>query len=127
MSNTITAERVGIIIGCIITVSLPASLITALFLSNPPLWQIAIAWILPGVIVGVFLANDALPVTYDETWSFGVLSWICTLLLWKLIQVNIGNISADQTTAVWTTIVGLVIAALITWVRPQIQRNRSAS
>ncbi len=127
MSDTTTSERIGIIIGCIITVSLPASLISALFLSNPPLWQIAIAWILPGVVVGIFLANDALPVTYHEIWSFGVLSWICTLLLWKLFQVSIGNISAYQTTAVWTTIVGLVIAALITWVRPRIQRNRSAS
>lgn len=127
MSDTTTAERIGIIIGCIITISLPASLISALFLSNPPLWQLAIAWLLPGIVIGAFLANGTLPVTYHEIWSFGVLSWICTLLLWNLFQVSIGNISADQTTAMWTTIVGLVIAALITWLRPRFQRNRSAS
>lgn len=127
MGTATAAERIGIVLGCIIIVSLPAGLITSIFLSDPAFWQLFIAWVVPGVLVGVLLAYNKLPVSYHELWFFGMLSWILTLLLWNQFQVDFGNVAADQNTAIWTMVVGVVIAALVTWLRPRIRRNRSAS
>ena len=121
-------EQVGIVVGSVFLVLLPTSMLgTAIFGVEPSTLQIALVWFLPGIVVGLLLATDRLPVTYDQVWAFALSSWIITLVLWSAFGLSLPP--ADRGLAVLLWIVALTLGATVAWVRPVrtvLRRVRSA-
>jgi hypothetical protein len=118
-------ERIGIVVGSILMLSLPLSVFTPLLVESPALWQVALLWCLPGLVVGVLVATDRLPVSYQQVWAFGIVSWIATVVLWMVFGVE--SVTANQSTAIGTWLIALLVGALVAWANPKIQWRRSSA
>ncbi len=116
-------EQVGIVVGSILMLSLPISVFTPLIAENITSWQTALLWLVPGLVVGVLVALDKFPASYHQVWAFCIASWLATIVLWAIFGVE--SVTADQSTALGTWFVALLVGALIAWVNPTVQWRRS--
>lgn len=116
-------EQVGIVVGSMLMLSLPLTVFTPLLTENPQPWQTALLVYAPGLVVGVLVALDKLPVSYQQVWVFGIASWLATVVLWAVFGVE--SIIADQQTAIGTWLVALLVGVLVAWANPTINRRGS--
>ncbi|WP_227353321.1 hypothetical protein [Haladaptatus salinisoli] len=113
-------EQVGIVVGSVLMVSLPVSVLTALLIADPTVWQLALLWCVPGALVGVLIATNRVPVAYDQVWAFGIVSWAVTLLLWTNLDVSMTAVlegNADLSASLGAWVVGLLIGLLAAYRR----------
>lgn len=113
-------EQVGIVVGCVMMLSLPVGVLTPLLLTDPAVWQLALLWCAPGAFVGVLIVTDRIPVAYDQVWAFGIVSWAVTLLLWVNLDVSISSVvegNADLPIALGVWAVGLLVGLLVAYRR----------
>ncbi|WP_049969370.1 hypothetical protein [Haladaptatus cibarius] len=118
-------EQVGIVLGSMLMLSLPLTAFTPFLVETPQLWQTTLLVYLPGFVVGTLIAIDKFPVSYQQVWAFGIVSWLATVALWVVFDVQ--SVTADQQTAIGTWVVGLLVGALVAWVNPRIRPRRSES
>lgn len=114
-----TLERVGIVVGSALMGMLPTG---TLYLAVLPdftalsSWPAMAAWYLPGVVVGVLVALDRLPVTYEEFWLFCLLSWLLSFGLWAAFGGSAPPTEGwPPPVALW--LLAVVFAGLVTWRR----------
>lgn len=118
-------EQVGIIVGSVLIVALPASSLgTALFGFTPSPWVAIGLWLLPGLIVGLLLAAGYLPVTYHQVWTFSMSSWLLAFAGWAVLGLSVPSANRPLALLVWTGAIG--VGALVAWIRP-IARLRCGS
>ncbi|GAA0224223.1 hypothetical protein ACFFQF_09450 [Haladaptatus pallidirubidus] len=116
-------EQVGIVLGSVLMLSLPLSVFTPFTAENPALWQITLLWYVPGLVVGTLIAIDKFPISYQQVWAFGIVSWLATVALWMIFDVQ--SVTANQSTAIGTWLVALLVGALVAWVNPRIHPRES--
>lgn len=116
-------EQVGIVLGSVLMLSLPLTVFTPLLADDPASWQTVLLVYFPGLVVGVLVALDKLPVSYQQVWAFGIVSWIATVVLWTVFDVE--SVTADQSTAVVTWVAALLVGVLVAWADPKIQWRRA--
>lgn len=110
-------EQVGIVVGSVIVVTLPVSaLVTALYGTAAGSWEPMLFWLIPGLVVGLLVANGSLPVSFDEIWSFSLSSWLLTLAGWAALGLS--TPVNDRSTAVLVWGLAIAVGTLVAWVRP---------
>lgn len=108
-------EQVGIVVGSVIMVALPANTLgVALFGGTPDPWQVW--WLLPGLVVGALLAAGYLPVTYHQVWAFSLSSYVLTFAGWVALGLQAPTTNRPLALLVWVVAAGL--GALVAWLRP---------
>ena len=108
-------EQVGIVVGSVILVALPASaLVSALYGLTVDPWVAMGLWLLPGLVVGVLLAAGRLPVTYHQVWAFSLSSWLLAFAGWAALGLTVPSSNRPLAVFVWVIAVGLgvVVAAV---------------
>jgi hypothetical protein len=71
-----TLERIGIVVGCTLLVSLPVSALVSVLLdpgARPP--YLVYLMLVPGLVVGLLVATGRFPLDYHEVWQFALVSW----------------------------------------------------
>ncbi|WP_435155663.1 hypothetical protein [Haladaptatus sp. DFWS20] len=116
-------EQTGIVLGSVLMLSLSITVFTPLLVENPQLWQTALLVYSPGLVVGILIAFDKFPVSYHQVWAFSIVSWLATVALWMVFDVE--SVTTDQSTAIGTWLVALLVGALVAWVNPKTQWRRS--
>lgn len=114
-------EQVGIVVGSVIMVALPASALgIALVGIDPNPWQVV--WLLPGFVVGMLLAAGRLPVTYHQVWAFSLSSYVLTIAGWVALGLQSPPTNRPLGLLVWAGAIG--VGALIAWIRPVASMRR---
>jgi len=110
-------EQAGIIVGSAILLVLPTSELSAVLVgySIQPLW-VFILWLVPGVIIGLLLATDYLPISYSQLWAFSLAGWILTYVGWALTGLSVPP--TDQTLGFLIWVLALCLAAVLVWIHP---------
>ncbi|WP_266079032.1 hypothetical protein [Haladaptatus caseinilyticus] len=116
-------EQLGIVLGSVLMLSLPITVLTPLLVETPKLWQTALLVYSPGLAVGVLIALDKFPVSYHQVWVFSIVSWLATVALWMVFDVE--SVTTNQPTAIGTWLVALFVGTLVAWANPKMQRRRS--
>jgi hypothetical protein len=115
-------ERVGVVVGTKLLLSLPMGVVGSLLLAvGWPAWTVAIPVLVPGVVVGVLAATGRIPVSYGQIWSFSLTSWFVTLLVLQAAGLN--YLGADQPTVLGGWAVGLLVGAVVAsrgWLRERL-------
>lgn len=101
-------EQIGIVVGSVLMVSLPLTVFTPILARNPSLWQVALLYS-PGVLIGLLVALDKFPASYQQVWLFGIVSWLAVAVLWFVFGVE--GILTHQPTAIGTWLVALLVSA----------------
>lgn len=109
-------EQVGIIIGSAILLALPTSELTAVLVgySFQPLWMFVL-WLVPGIINGLLLATDHLPLSYSQLWAFSLAGWIFTYIGWALAGLSVPPTNQTLGFLIW--VVALCLAGVLVWMR----------
>jgi hypothetical protein len=110
MSSPRRFEQVSIVVGSVLMLAVPMSVLTV-FPDSSPYRLDALIMYGPGLVVGVFVALDILPVSYGQVWLFGVISWPMTILLWGVLEV--GSVWENPSTALG--------AWVVAWAKPKIR------
>lgn len=120
-------EDVGIVVGSMILLALPVSVLgTALAGLDLDPRIAVVVWFTPGLIVGALIVSGWVSIGYQQLWVFALASWFMTVLGW--IAAGLSFPPTDTTTAVLLWGVGLVIGAYLAYIRPIRQlRDRSGS
>ncbi|SIR52614.1 hypothetical protein SAMN05421858_2647 [Haladaptatus litoreus] len=116
-------EQVGIVVGSVLMLSLPLTVFTPFLVESPQLWQTTLLVYLPSFVVGTLIALGKFPVSYQQVWAFGIVSWLSTVALWMIFDVQ--SVTADQQTAIGTWLVALLVGALVAWANPRIRPRGS--
>lgn len=111
-------EQVGIVVGSVLMLTLPFSVLWAVFLSGPG-WVNNLLVYVPGLIVGVLVALRMLPVSYGQVWLFGIASWLATLALWWVFGA--ADITKNQPALLGAWVLALLVGALVAWAKPKIR------
>jgi hypothetical protein len=110
-------EQVGILIGSVFLVGLPVSaLVSVVYGFGIQPWAAALAWFLPGLVVGIPLAMGWLPVTYHQVWVMTVSSWVLAIAGWTALGFSLP--AADTTLAVAVWLLAVFFGGLIAWTQP---------
>jgi hypothetical protein len=72
-------ERAGIVLGSILMVSLPASLVLSLVTGTSTPWWSALLLVIPGFVVGWAIATERAPFDYDSLWFVCFVGYVGTL------------------------------------------------
>lgn len=110
-------EQVGIVVGSVILVMLPASLLGAVIYGfEPDPLGTLLLWLAPGLVVGLLLVAGRLPVTYHQVWAFSLSSWVLALAFWTTVGLSIPPADPGLAVALW--LVAVVLGGIVAWVRP---------
>lgn len=76
-----TLERIGIVVGSTLLLSLPTSALSSLIYSvgEGPKF-LPFLWLLPGLVVGLLVATDRLEISYHGLWKFSLTSYFLSSL-----------------------------------------------
>jgi hypothetical protein len=109
-----TLERVGIVIGCILLVSLPVNaLVSMLWGSGAQPSYLVYLMPVPGLVVGLLLAAGRFPLDYHETWQFAIASWLVAAVGATLLEI--GPSSNPELGVAWWLVsiaVGIAVARI---------------
>jgi hypothetical protein len=72
-------ERAGIVLGSILMVSLPASLVLSVLTGTSTPWWSALLLVIPGFVVGWAIATERAPFDYDSLWFVCFAGYVGTL------------------------------------------------
>lgn len=73
-------EQVGIVIGSMIVLGLPTSLMTNVLYGPDMAYPLIGIWFVPGFVIGVLIATGGVPFEYRDVWYVGVVGWVLALL-----------------------------------------------
>lgn len=71
-------ERTGIVLGSILLVSLPASLVLQVVAGSETPWWSALLLVVPGFVVGWAIATEQAPFDYDSLWFVCFVGYVGT-------------------------------------------------
>jgi hypothetical protein len=72
-------ERAGIVLGSILMVSLPASLVLSVVTGTSTPWWSALLLVIPGFVVGWAIATERAPFDYDSLWFVCFVGYVGTV------------------------------------------------
>jgi|GEM_PF-2890003 len=110
-----TFERAGVVVGSALLVALPMTAVLAMLVPEAatlPVWQVALAQLGPGVVVGLAVAAGWLPITYHGLWVWSLLSAFGTYAAWGLLDVAVP--SQQPAVAIPAMALVVVLAATLT-------------
>lgn len=118
-------EEVGIVVGSMLLLALPVSmLVTALVGLDLDPRIAVVVWFTPGLVIGVLIVKGWLSIDFQQVWLFALASWFMTVLGW--VAMGLSFPPSDSTTAVLLWGVGIGIGAYLAYIRP-IRQLRSRS
>ncbi|MCO8246835.1 MULTISPECIES: hypothetical protein [unclassified Haladaptatus] len=117
-------EQVGIVVGSVIMLPLPFIALLDLFIVSPH-WVGTFLVCIPGLVVGVLVALDLLPVSYGQVWLFSLASSVAIGVLWAGLEISLTP--ANRPTALATWVIALAIGAFVAWAKPHLQFRRNGA
>lgn len=72
-------ERAGIVLGSILMVSLPASIVLSVLTGTSTPWWSTLLLVIPGFVVGWTVATERSPFDYDSLWFVCIAGYLGTL------------------------------------------------
>ncbi|MGA9403110.1 hypothetical protein [Haladaptatus sp.] len=114
-------EQVGIVVGSVLMLTLPVGFLWIFF--SGPGWLDNLLIYVPGLVVGVLVALDILPVSYGQVWLFGIISWLATYFLWWILGAV--DITKDQPMLLGAWVLALLVGAFAAWAKPRVRFRRS--
>lgn len=115
MSLPDTLERVGIVLGSMLMVALPASvLLNAISGAGTPWWG-PLVLLAPGFVVGWAVASERAPFDYDALWFVCFFGYVLAVAALSLL--NLEPISEHRVAALAVSTAAFVAAAVVDYLR----------
>lgn len=104
-------ERVGIVLGSMLMLALPASYVLLAVAGTTTAWWGPVALLGPGFVVGWAVASDLVPFDYDTVWFVCFAGYVLAALGFSALELQ--PLDEHQPAAFAILACGLVVAAAV--------------
>ena len=115
MSLPDTLERVGIVLGSMLMVALPATVLLSVISAGSTPWWGPLVVLGPGFVVGWAVLTDQVSLEYDSVWFVCFVGYVLAVVALALLDLQ--PIAENRTAALAVSAVAFVVAAVVNHLR----------